>query len=142
MDVGKNTVKGWRRETSPYSSTHITESAAEDSEATMSKSSLAERKSGDKRTKTRGRSERMKREELPVKWVGCASTQELRCNTGKEEEGGGIVETGEKKKRRGGEINISATWPLKPLPMTANIMKRYGSREGERNEKDKKRTVK
>lgn len=24
------------------------------------------------------------------------------------------------------EINISATWPLKPLPMTANIMKRYG----------------
>lgn len=41
-----------------------------------------------------------------------------------------------------GRINISATWPLKPLPMTANIMKRYGSREGERNEKDKKRTVK
>lgn len=39
-------------------------------------------------------------------------------------------------------INISATWPLKPLPMTANIMKRYGSRERERNEKDKKRTVK
>lgn len=41
-----------------------------------------------------------------------------------------------------GRINISATWPLKPLPMTADIMKRYGSREGERNEKDKKRTVK
>lgn len=41
-----------------------------------------------------------------------------------------------------GRINISATWPLKPLPMTANIMKKYGSREGERNEKDKKRIVK
>lgn len=41
-----------------------------------------------------------------------------------------------------GQINISATGPLKPPPLTANIMKRYGSREGERNEKDKKRTVK
>lgn len=39
-------------------------------------------------------------------------------------------------------INISATWPLKPLPMTANIMKRYWSREEERNEKDKRGTVK
>lgn len=46
-------------------------------------------------------------------------------------------------KREAGEINISATWPLKPLPMTANIMKRYGRQaRGERNEKDKKRTVK
>lgn len=41
-----------------------------------------------------------------------------------------------------GRINIPAMGPLKPLPLTANIMKRYGSREGERNEKDKKRTVK
>ena len=47
-----------------------------------------------------------------------------------------------KKKEAREEINISTTWPLKPLPMTANIMKRYGSREGGRNEKDKKRTVK
>lgn len=46
-------------------------------------------------------------------------------------------------RREAGEINISATWPLKPLPMTANIMKRYGRQaRGERNEKDKKRTVK
>lgn len=51
---------------------------------------------------------------------------------------------GRRKKKKEGrkEINISTTWPLKPLPMTANIMKRYGSREGGRNEKDKKRTVK
>lgn len=46
------------------------------------------------------------------------------------------------EEKRGKKINISTTWPLKPLPMTANIMKRYGSREGGRNEKDKKRTVK
>lgn len=49
---------------------------------------------------------------------------------------------GKGKKEGKEEINISATWPLQPLPMTANIMKRYGSRERERNERDKKRTVK
>lgn len=69
----------------------------------------------------------------------------MQCGDG---EGGraGIVEEGaggkKKKKEAREEINISTTWPLKPLPMTANIMKRYGSREGGRNEKDKKRTVK
>ena len=53
------------------------------------------------------------------------------------------VEAVEKKKKEGrDENNISATWPLLPLPMTANIMKRYGSTEGGRNERDKKRTVK
>lgn len=40
------------------------------------------------------------------------------------------------------EINISTTWLLSPLSMTAGIIKRYGSREGGRNERDKKRTVK
>lgn len=63
---------------------------------------------------------------------------------GEEEGGGGIVgRVGVREKKQWREeINISTTWPLKPLPVTANIMKRYGSREGERNEKDKKRTVK
>lgn len=37
-----------------------------------------------------------------------------------------------------GRINISATWPLKPLPMTANIMKRYGSRKGKEMKKIRK----
>lgn len=38
-----------------------------------------------------------------------------------------LMRRGEKgREREAGEINISATWPLKPLPMTANIMKRYG----------------
>lgn len=39
------------------------------------------------------------------------------------------------RERKGEEINISPTWPLKPLPMTAGIVKRYGSREGEEMKK-------
>lgn len=82
----------------------------------------------------------MKRDELLVKRVGHAST--LRCSTG-ERAGGGLLSVGGGRQEEGREqwrkeINISATWPLKPLPMTANIMKRYGSREGGRNEKDKR----
>lgn len=44
--------------------------------------------------------------------------------------GEGVMKKGERR-----DINISAVRLLKPLPMTANIMKRYGNREGEEMKK-------
>lgn len=100
MDVGKNTVKWWQREIppphhpttspAPTLSHPITTSAFERRRAKPQRDVRTESQ-GNKNQETgeqkKGRSERIKRDELPVKWVGRASTQSLKCNIGKEKEG-------------------------------------------------------
>lgn len=82
---------------------------------------------------------------LKVEQVCHGSTQILiRCTSNKKELKGHQRRVRKKREKKGErpEINISSTWPLSLLPVTASIMKRYESREGGRNERDKKRTVK
>lgn len=154
MDVGKNTVKWWWTKTCPplhapcsYSQLPYNRKCCgrQRSHSLTSESSLRGKKKYQETEEQKG-----KEGKNNVGWAAsevgwpCVNP-EMQHRKG--EGGGGSVEErggrkNEEKKERREEINISATWPLKPLPMTANIMKRYGSREGGRNEKDKKRTVK
>lgn len=77
----------------PTLSYPITGSALEDSHNMTSEPSLRKKKKNQEteEQKKRGRnSKRIKQDELPVKWVGRASTQSLRCNTGKKKAAEGL----------------------------------------------------